>query len=294
MFLAGSLGITLGAPLVFALFRPLVGNEFWSGFGTLAGSWTGGSANMIAVKEALGTPNEVFSPMVIVDTIVPYTWMGFMIAMAHFQKRFDEWNRADRRIVDEISQRLNKLNNQIKSQITPVMTIVILAIGFLGCFLAQTLAGYLPVIKDVVTKQAWTIIVVSLLGISLSFSSVHRLQKYGMNKIGYFLLYFVLTAIGARASLVDIGSTFILILAGFTLILFHGGILLACCRIFKVPLFLATTASQACVGGVASAPIVAEIYQPGFASVGLLLAILGNIIGTYLGIVAGQICRLFI
>ena len=56
-------------------------------------------------------------------------------------------------------------------------------------------------------------------------------------------------------------------------------------------MFLAVVASQANIGGVASAPIVAEIYQPGFSSVGLLLAILGNIIGTYIGILTAQLCR---
>jgi uncharacterized membrane protein len=58
-------------------------------------------------------------------------------------------------------------------------------------------------------------------------------------------------------------------------------------------MFLVAVASQANIGGVASAPIVAAIYEPGLASVGLLLAILGNIIGTYLGILTGQLCHLF-
>ncbi|HLD69443.1 MAG TPA: DUF819 family protein, partial [Candidatus Omnitrophota bacterium] len=56
--------------------------------------------------------------------------------------------------------------------------------------------------------------------------------------------------------------------------------------------FLAAVASQANVGGVASAPIVAEIYHPGLSAIGLLMAILGNIVGTYIGITTGQICRL--
>src|SRR3989338_10203814 len=77
MFFAGSLGIVIGAPLVFWILKGWVAPEFWSGFGALAGSWTGGRAHMIAVKEALGTPDAVFLPMVIVDTIVPYVWMGF-------------------------------------------------------------------------------------------------------------------------------------------------------------------------------------------------------------------------
>lgn len=45
--------------------------------------------------------------------------------------------------------------------------------------------------------------------------------------------------------------------------------------------------------GLVSAPVVAEVYQPGFASVGLLLAILGHSLGAYIGIFTGQICRLF-
>ena len=105
------------------------------------------------------------------------------------------------------------------------------------------------------------------------------------------MLYFVLTTIGAKASIVHIGSSLILIAAGFVLVLIHAGLLLLVSRWMKTPLFLAAVASQANIGGVASAPIVAEIYQPGFASVGLLLAILGNIVGTYFGILTAQLCR---
>src|SRR5207249_9415486 len=52
------------------------------------------------------------------------------------------------------------------------------------------------------------------------------------------------------------------------------------------PLFPYTTLfrSQACVGGYSSAPVVAAIYHPAMASVGLLLAVLGNVIGTYAGL----------
>jgi uncharacterized membrane protein len=70
MFFIGSLGIVFGMVVVFALFKGIIGTQFWSGFAALTGSWTGGSANMIAVKEALGSPDAVFLPMVIVDTIV--------------------------------------------------------------------------------------------------------------------------------------------------------------------------------------------------------------------------------
>jgi uncharacterized membrane protein len=63
-------------------------------------------------------------------------------------------------------------------------------------------------------------------------------------------------------------------------------------KIFRAPFFLAATASQACLGGVASSPVVAEVYQKGLGPLGLLLAITGNIFGTYVGILVGQICRI--
>ncbi|HYG52259.1 MAG TPA: DUF819 family protein, partial [Flavobacteriales bacterium] len=75
MFLSGGLGVGIGMVFAFWVFKPFIGSHFWSGFGALAGSWTGGSANMIATKEALGTPEAVFLPMVVVDTVVPYFWM---------------------------------------------------------------------------------------------------------------------------------------------------------------------------------------------------------------------------
>ncbi len=104
IFFIGAAGMMAGAVLAFALVKPLVGQEFWSGFGALAASWTGGSANMIAVKEALAVPDAVFAPMVIVDTVVPYLWMGILIAMVGLQGAFDRWNRADRTILDHLGE----------------------------------------------------------------------------------------------------------------------------------------------------------------------------------------------
>jgi uncharacterized membrane protein len=119
------------------------------------------------------------------------------------------------------------------------------------------------------------------------------MEQAGASKIGYYILYFVLTAIGAKASIANINAAFILIAAGFVIIAVHAFFLLAGARLLRAPLFLVAAASQANVGGVASAPVVAAVYEPGLASVGLLLAILGNIVGTYLGILCGQCCRFF-
>ncbi|HLD69465.1 MAG TPA: DUF819 family protein [Candidatus Omnitrophota bacterium] len=297
MFFVGSAGIILGAPVVYFLFKPWIGAQTWSGFGALSASWTGGSANMIAVKEALGVPDSVFLPMVIVDTVVPYVWMGTLVAFAGFQNFYDRMNHSNRNVLDELSRRISSMdqlkggNSKDERRFDFKRIAFLAAFAVVGSWSASAIANFLPEIKGVISTYAWTIIVVTFLGILCSLTPLKRLEQWGSNRLGYFMLYFVLTTIGAKASITHIGSSLILIAAGFVLVLIHAGVLLLVSKWKKIPLFLVAVASQANIGGVASAPIVAEIYQPGFASVGLLLAILGNIVGTYFGILTGQLCR---
>jgi len=292
MFFIGAAGIVAGAAISFALFKPLVGPQFWSGFGALSASWTGGSANMIAVKEALSVPDEVFAPMVIVDTVVPYLWMGFMIAMVGMQPAFDRWNRSDRAILERLDAQVVKHLETWVRRRTVAGIALSLGVAFAGGGAAQLIARQLPQIRDVVTSYTWTIMLVTLIGILLSFSPVRKLERTGASRTGYELLYFVLTAIGAKASVASIGSALVLIAAGLLIVAVHAAVLLLGARIMRAPMFLVAAASQANIGGVASAPVVAEVYHPGLASVGLLLAILGNIVGTWLGILCAQLCRI--
>jgi len=293
MMLAGSFGIMLGTCAMVAFFGDKLGQYAWSAFGSLSGSWIGGSANMIAVKEALGTPDAVFTPMVVVDTIVPYVWMGVLISMVGMQGIFDRWNRSDSGILRELREKaaVSSAGQHGKRRFRDYA--VILFIAFSGGIVSWYAAGLLPVIPNVLSRYAWIIICVSFLGVGLSFTPLRSLGSKGATDTGYYLLYFVLTSIGAKASIDCFNGMLLFIGAGFLIVLTHGLVLLLTARVIRAPLFLIATASQANIGGVASAPVVAAAYQPGLASVGLLLAILGNIIGTYLGIITGKLCSLF-
>jgi len=292
IFFLGSAGIMAGTVLSFTLFKPLIGSEFWSGFGALSGSWTGGSANMIAVKEALSVPDEIFAPMVIVDTVVPYLWMGLLIALVGRQGAFDRWNRADRTVLDRLGERVAAHVASAGGRRTCGGIALALLVAAAGSGAAHLLARDLPQIKDVVSSYTWTILIVTMTGLGLSLTPARRLERSGATRTGYDLLYFVLTAIGAKASVASIGSALILIAAGLLIVAVHALVLLLGARLLRAPMFLVAAASQANLGGAASAPVVAEVYHPGLASVGLLMAILGNIFGTWLGIVCAQLCRL--
>jgi uncharacterized membrane protein len=159
---------------------------------------------------------------------------------------------------------------------------------------AQIAAVYLPTGKDVLSPYAWTIILVTTIAIILSTTPISRIPHTGANRSGKWILYFVLTSIGARASLHNASQVGILLAAGAVVIAVHALILFMTARLIRAPLFLVATASLANIAGLVSAPVIAEVYQPGLASVGLLLAILGHTLGAYIGIFTGQLCRLFI
>ncbi len=293
MMLAGTAGIMIAVPLVFVLFKPWVGQAMWSGFGALSASWTGGSANMIAAREALRVPGEVFTPMVLVDTVVPYLWMALLVSMAGFQKAYDRWNRVDKKIFAVLADQAAGTDLNKKIVFDKRGTAAVLVAGAAGVFISTGLAAKMPSMGNIFTPAAWRVILASALGVAASLTPLKKLERYGTDRIGYFLLFFVLTTIGAGARLSDIGTSLVLILAGFLIVAVHGLIVLAVSRMIRAPLFLAVVSSQANIGGVASAPVVAGVYQPHLAYVGLLLAVFGNIMGTYAGIITGYVCRFF-
>lgn len=292
MFLAGSFGMMLGTVISFSVFKDIVGPEFYSGFGALSGSWMGGSANMVAVKEAVGTPDDIFIPMVVVDTVIPYFWMAVLIAGSTWQDAVDRFNGADQGILKEIRQRLEGMADNIPVRFSfPAMAgLIVLSAGISLPLIRGS--ELLPVIEGIVSPFTWTIILVSVLGLAMSFTRLRRLDAKGSTQMGYILLYFVLTTIGARASLSSLATSGILIAAGCLIVLVHVTVLLSAARLLKAPVMLAAASSQANIGGVASGPIVAGVYQPGLAAIGLLMAVFGNVIGTYLGIITTQVCRM--
>src|SRR5207248_10271714 len=107
----GAIGIAVGAVGAYAVMGRWLPPETWKGVGALSASWIGGSANMLAVKEGLQTPDAVFAPMVIVDTVITYSWMGLLVALAPWQDAWDRWAKADRSKLDDVVKRLSLMSS---------------------------------------------------------------------------------------------------------------------------------------------------------------------------------------
>jgi uncharacterized membrane protein len=73
------------------------------------------------------------------------------------------------------------------------------------------------------------------------------------------------------------------------IILIHALILVIFAKLFKLDLFSLGVASLANIGGVASAPILASAYSKALIPIGVLMAMLGYIIGTFGGLMVGKI-----
>jgi uncharacterized membrane protein len=285
---AGCLGVALGCVVAFLILRPWLPAEAWKAAGALAGTWIGGSANLIAVGTALGLSPELQGVVIIVDTVVGYTWMGVLIALAGYQDRFDRVNGADRSVVDGVGARLAERRARSGRPISvPDATLMVgLAIALTAVCLWA--GGMLPPVGRVLNPFSWAIVLLTTVALLLSLTPVSRLEDAGASTLGYAGFYLLLASVGAQGDLRKVASHPQFVLFGVIVIAVHAVLTLAAIRLLRAPLFFFGAASQACVGGYASAPVVAAIYQPSMAPVGLLLAVLGNVIGTYAGLLVAQ------
>jgi len=128
-------------------------------------------------------------------------------------------------------------------------------------------------------------------GVGLSLTPAAKLERFGASRWGYLCLYLLLAAIGSKARFQYIFQAPLLIVMAYVWVFIHATLLALYGFFGRVPMFFLVTSSQANIGGTASTPIVAGVYQPSLAPLGLLLAIAGNVIGTYAGILIANACH---
>jgi uncharacterized membrane protein len=281
MMLAGTLGIVAGGPISLMLFGRWLPEEAWKGMGALAGSWIGGSVNMMAVAEGIGTPPGLLAPLIVVDTVVGYSWFGLLISLSAFQTAIDRRFRFDRTVIDDLNGRLDKIHKERSRPITIKDLAFMLAVAFGLGRLCLWCGGLLPEFGRVVGPFTWTIILVTTVGLGLSFTPLRRLEDAGASRLGYIGIYIILASIGARANLAAVLDVPVYILAGIVWILVHALFLAIASYLLKAPVFFFATGSMANIGGTSTGPIIASVYQSALAPVGLLMAVLGMVVGTY-------------
>ncbi|MGH2393113.1 MAG: DUF819 family protein, partial [Candidatus Limnocylindria bacterium] len=171
---------------------------------------------------------------------------------------------------------------------------MILAVGFLGAYLCRVIGDALPELGDpqIISHTTWAVVLVTTVGVGLSFTPLQRLEGPGASRVGTVALYLLVTAIGAQGDLKAIAEAPVFLAAGALWIAFHALLLVLVARWIRAPLFFLATGSMANVGGAASAPVVAGVYHPAMAPVGVLMAVVGYIIGIYGGLTCAWLLSL--
>ena len=109
MVVAGTVGIVIGGPISLFIFKDFLPPDAWKGFAALSGSWIGGTANMVAIAESVGTPDSAFGPIIVVDTVVGYGWMGILLVFAGWQARYDKKTGANTAVIEETNRRMQEM-----------------------------------------------------------------------------------------------------------------------------------------------------------------------------------------
>ena len=282
MVAAGTVGIVIGGPISLLIFQDALPADAWTGFAALSGSWIGGTANMVAIAESVGTSPDAMGPVIVVDTVVGYGWMGVLIALVGFQSRFDRRTRARTEAVEETNRRLADMDRE-RRPTTLRDAVVMIGFGMACAVGAQRLGSAFPAVGDptIISGTTWSILIVVTGGLALSFTRLRDLEKAGASGLGYTALYLLLAGIGAQADLRAVLDAPVYLAAGAVWIAIHVGVLLIAARIVRAPLFFVATGSMANIGGAASAPVVAGVYHRAMAPIGLLMAVVGYILGIY-------------
>lgn len=304
MFFTGTVGIIIGGPLAILListFSPeTVGgigpDAVWRGLSTLAGSWIGGGANQAAMLEIFEYNPEKYGGMVLVDIIVANVWMAILLMGIGKSEKIDKWLKADTSAITQLKEKVSAYAESISRipSLADYMIMLGMAFGAVGIahWGADTISNYLianfEVFND--TKSAlssfsstffWMITIATAIGIVLSFTKAKKYEGAGASKIGTIFIYILVATIGMKMDLTTVFDNPGLLGIGFVWMAIHAGLLILVAKLIKAPYFFVAVGSQANVGGAASAPVVAAAFHPSLATVGVLLAVFGYVVGTY-------------
>jgi uncharacterized membrane protein len=299
MFLAGTTGIIIGGPLAILLvsaFNPeLVGGAgpeaVWRGMATVAGSWIGGGANQAAMYEVFSPSNTLFGIMITVDIIVAEIWMAFLLIGIGKKDAIDRFFKADSSSVDHLQRKMEDFGKSIARNPTTTDLMVMLGIAFAATAVSHFMADNIaPFIQDnapelarfsLTSKFFWLIIIATAIGVTLSFTKAREYEGAGASKIGTVFIFVLVATIGMKMDIRSLADYPGLFMVGGIWMLIHILILVIVGKFIRAPYFFLAVGSKANIGGAASAPVLAAAFHPALAPVGVLLAVLGYVLGTY-------------
>ncbi|HIC78993.1 MAG TPA: DUF819 family protein [Sulfurovum sp.] len=283
-FFLASLSISLGFIIMFALLHNSFEPEAWKTFGALSGSWMGGTGNMVAIQASLGLDGDKMGNVMLIDSIDYAIWVMTLLALVPFAKRFNAWTKADDRLLESLGSKLDTKEEQKEMNFPSLF--MLLGLALMVSVFSQSLADILPT-TSFLTNTTWVVIFATTAGILLGMTPLSK--EASAQSLANIMLYLIVALIASRANFTELSNAPLYIMAGFMIIAIHATIMVIFAKIFKLDLFSLGVASLANIGGVASAPILAGAYNKSLIPVGVLMAMIGYIVGTFMGLGVARI-----
>jgi uncharacterized membrane protein len=297
VMLMGTAGVMVGAVVAYALVHSFLSEDAWRGYGALAGSWIGGTANMAATAEMLGTSEEQFGLAVIADNVIYVFWLPLLLMSRDFADRFNKWARVpeDRIMAMDAAAEVHVEEDHAPTMPQYLFLIaVVIGVTWIGTALAPGISASFgsvsPGLGTVFGVTTTRILLVTTIALLLSTTRVSGLPN--STALGTALIYIFVAGMGARASVAGLAEAPMFVAGAFVWIIIHGLFCLAGAWIFRVDIHSVAIASAANIGAAASAPIVAAHHRPNLVPASILMALLGYAMGNYLAPLTGHLARM--
>lgn len=290
-FFSATISIGIGFVLTFMIMHGVIGNNAWGPLGALCGSWMGGTGNMLAIQAALHVEEGDMVYTLVMDTICCNIYIPFLLWVLTKSKAFNKWTKSDTRIIDEVGE---SLSTQAKANDKPLSwqnIALLLGIGLFMSLISQKVGGAIGAHLTFLDTATWTVLFISVVGVIFALTPIGKLK--GVEEVSNVMLYFIIALIASRADIGGVKNGFAWILSGFMVMIFHVIFMVVAAKIFKLDIFSCAVASVANIGGTATAPILAGAYKESLVPVGIIMALLGNLIGTVGGLLVAYGMRVF-
>lgn len=295
-FHVSALGTVLGAFLAAFIFSGRV-EQVPEIAGIMTASYIGGGVNFVAVKNSFQVSSEVANPLIVADNFIMAGIFAVLLVMSgsrFFLSRFAHPHTigADSEGAGTLAAKYWKRKEIGLLDIAKALglAVVIAAVAMNGSAWVRTqIAGSL---SQALLGNAFVWITVLTVIISTIW---HRrvAEIHGAQELGGFLLYFFFFVIGLRADLIEvIQNVPVLFLFCLVMALTNLGLSLLLGFFLRLNLEEVLVAVNATLGGAPSAAAMA--VAKGWSDLvlpGLLVGIWGYVIGTFLGILTGELLR---
>lgn len=283
-FFTSSFTIMIGFVVAYVLFKSHLAPNAPLTFGALAGSWVGGTQNMVAVQQAIGLEGTGMGYTLLIDSIDYSIWIMFLLFLVPFQAKFNKWTKADTSKIDEINTHLTKKFSSISKEIKYQDIFFLMGISFALTAVCGIVGKEMVKIPSLAFMGAtgWSIILITILGVIAAMTPLSKIP--GSPEVSNVMLYTLIGLIASNANFLELTQAPYYIIAGFVILIIHGLLMALISKIFKLDLFTCGISSLANIGGVASAPVLAAAYSQSLVPIAVLMALIGVITGTFFGI----------